>query len=192
MPARWAASTFSFTPPIGSTGPVRVIYPVIATSSLSGRHELLVAVSWRLAREAEADAPHASIGHQAVMLPSTARATAMTSGRPIGPTAARCAHPAEGSPNGIPRPLSDRMRAYRNAPRRQSLRTRCRSVRPAAPLSPSRVKGRARGAQVPAVPEPPVPSGVTGRADDAVGRAHELLALPYSPCAPSVESGPLA
>ena len=39
MPARWAASTFSFTPPIGSTWPVRVISPVMATSSLTGRPE---------------------------------------------------------------------------------------------------------------------------------------------------------
>ena len=31
-PARWAASTFSFTPPIGSTLPRSVISPVMATS----------------------------------------------------------------------------------------------------------------------------------------------------------------
>src|SRR5918992_807357 len=36
MPARWAASTFSLTPPIGSTWPVSVISPVMATSSETG------------------------------------------------------------------------------------------------------------------------------------------------------------
>ena len=35
-PARWAASTFSRMPPMGSTWPVRVISPVIATSSDTG------------------------------------------------------------------------------------------------------------------------------------------------------------
>ena len=35
-PARWAASTFSFTPPIGSTLPRSVISPVIATSRRTG------------------------------------------------------------------------------------------------------------------------------------------------------------
>ena len=35
-PARWAASTFSFTPPIGSTLPRSVISPVIATSRRAG------------------------------------------------------------------------------------------------------------------------------------------------------------
>ena len=37
MPARSAASTFSFTPPIGSTSPRRLISPVIATSLRTGR-----------------------------------------------------------------------------------------------------------------------------------------------------------
>jgi len=36
IPARRAASTFSFTPPIGSTKPVRVISPVIAVSARAG------------------------------------------------------------------------------------------------------------------------------------------------------------
>ena len=36
MPARSAASAFSLTPPIGSTWPVRVISPVMATSSETG------------------------------------------------------------------------------------------------------------------------------------------------------------
>ena len=36
MPLRWAASAFSFSPPIGSTWPVSVISPVIATSSRTG------------------------------------------------------------------------------------------------------------------------------------------------------------
>ena len=36
-PARWAASAFSFRPPIGSTWPVSVSSPVIATSSRTGR-----------------------------------------------------------------------------------------------------------------------------------------------------------
>ena len=36
MPARNAASTFSFTPPIGSTLPRSVISPVIATSVRTG------------------------------------------------------------------------------------------------------------------------------------------------------------
>ena len=35
-PLRWAASAFSFSPPIGSTWPVSVISPVIATSSRTG------------------------------------------------------------------------------------------------------------------------------------------------------------
>ena len=37
IPARWAASAFSFSPPIGSTWPVSVISPVIAVSSRTGR-----------------------------------------------------------------------------------------------------------------------------------------------------------
>ena len=37
MPARSAASTFSLTPPIGSTRPRRLISPVIATSLRTGR-----------------------------------------------------------------------------------------------------------------------------------------------------------
>src|SRR6185369_15435912 len=37
MPARCAASTFSLTPPIGSTSPRRLISPVIATSLRTGR-----------------------------------------------------------------------------------------------------------------------------------------------------------
>ena len=37
MPLRWAASAFSFSPPIGSTWPVSVISPVIATSERTGR-----------------------------------------------------------------------------------------------------------------------------------------------------------
>ena len=37
IPARCAPSTFSFTPPIGSTFPRSVISPVIATSSRAGR-----------------------------------------------------------------------------------------------------------------------------------------------------------
>src|ERR1700689_143316 len=37
MPARFAPSTFSFTPPIGSTIPDRVISPVIASRSRTGR-----------------------------------------------------------------------------------------------------------------------------------------------------------
>jgi hypothetical protein len=36
IPARWAASVFSRTPPIGSTWPVKVISPVMATSSATG------------------------------------------------------------------------------------------------------------------------------------------------------------
>src|SRR3990172_13382663 len=36
MPARWAASSFSFNPPIGSTLPRRVISPVMATSRRTG------------------------------------------------------------------------------------------------------------------------------------------------------------
>ena len=36
IPARWAASDFSFSPPIGSTWPVSVISPVIATSAETG------------------------------------------------------------------------------------------------------------------------------------------------------------
>ena len=39
MPARCAASAFSFRPPIGSTWPVSVSSPVIATSSRTGRPE---------------------------------------------------------------------------------------------------------------------------------------------------------
>ena len=37
MPALWAASAFSFRPPIGSTLPVSVISPVIAVSERTGR-----------------------------------------------------------------------------------------------------------------------------------------------------------
>jgi hypothetical protein len=37
IPLRCAASAFSFSPPIGSTWPVSVISPVIATSSRTGR-----------------------------------------------------------------------------------------------------------------------------------------------------------
>ena len=37
MPLRCAASAFSFRPPIGSTWPVSVISPVIATSRRTGR-----------------------------------------------------------------------------------------------------------------------------------------------------------
>src|SRR5919206_502201 len=37
MPARWAASVFSFRPPIGSTLPRSVTSPVIATSRRTGR-----------------------------------------------------------------------------------------------------------------------------------------------------------
>ena len=37
MPARRAASTFSFTPPIGNTKPVNVTSPVIAVSLRAGR-----------------------------------------------------------------------------------------------------------------------------------------------------------
>ena len=37
MPARWAARTFSFSPPTGSTRPRRVISPVMATSRRTGR-----------------------------------------------------------------------------------------------------------------------------------------------------------
>ncbi len=36
IPPRWAASSFSFTPPIGSTRPRRVISPVIARSLRAG------------------------------------------------------------------------------------------------------------------------------------------------------------
>ena len=36
MPARRAASTFSLTPPIGSTSPVSVISPVMAVSLRAG------------------------------------------------------------------------------------------------------------------------------------------------------------
>src|SRR5664279_564101 len=36
-PARWAASSFCLTPPIGSTRPFRVTSPVIATSERTGR-----------------------------------------------------------------------------------------------------------------------------------------------------------
>ena len=36
---RWAASAFSFRPPIGSTWPVSVTSPVIATSERTGRPE---------------------------------------------------------------------------------------------------------------------------------------------------------
>ena len=35
-PARWAASTFSFNPPMARTRPVRVISPVMATPRLAG------------------------------------------------------------------------------------------------------------------------------------------------------------
>ena len=37
IPMRCAASSFCFTPPIGSTRPVREISPVIATSARTGR-----------------------------------------------------------------------------------------------------------------------------------------------------------
>jgi hypothetical protein len=37
MPLRCAASAFSFSPPIGSTWPVSVTSPVMATSSRTGR-----------------------------------------------------------------------------------------------------------------------------------------------------------
>ena len=37
MPLRCAARAFSFSPPIGSTWPVSVISPVIATSSRTSR-----------------------------------------------------------------------------------------------------------------------------------------------------------
>ena len=40
MPARCAPSTFSFTPPIGSTRPRSVISPVIATSLRTGRPDI--------------------------------------------------------------------------------------------------------------------------------------------------------
>ena len=36
-PAAWAASTFCFSPPIGSTRPCRVTSPVIPTVCLTGR-----------------------------------------------------------------------------------------------------------------------------------------------------------
>ena len=36
MPARWAASVFSLRPPMGSTWPVSVTSPVMATSLLIG------------------------------------------------------------------------------------------------------------------------------------------------------------
>ncbi len=37
MPARFAPSTFSFTPPMGRTTPESVISPVIARRSFTGR-----------------------------------------------------------------------------------------------------------------------------------------------------------
>ena len=37
IPARWAASAFSFRPPIGSTLPASVTSPVIAVSARTGR-----------------------------------------------------------------------------------------------------------------------------------------------------------
>jgi hypothetical protein len=37
MPARWAASSFCFSPPIGSTRPVSDTSPVIATSERTRR-----------------------------------------------------------------------------------------------------------------------------------------------------------
>ncbi len=45
IPARWAASDFSFSPPTGSTWPVSVTSPVIATSLDTG---------WPLTSEASA------------------------------------------------------------------------------------------------------------------------------------------
>ena len=36
MPPRWAASSFSFRPPIGRTSPRKVISPVMATSLFTG------------------------------------------------------------------------------------------------------------------------------------------------------------
>ena len=36
MPARWAASSFSFRPPMASTSPRSVISPVMATSARTG------------------------------------------------------------------------------------------------------------------------------------------------------------
>ena len=36
MPPRWAASSFSLRPPIGSTSPRSVISPVMATSQRTG------------------------------------------------------------------------------------------------------------------------------------------------------------
>src|SRR4029453_2776406 len=53
MPARWAASDFSLRPPIGSTWPVRVTSPVIATSFRTGRFEISEASAVAIAMPAE-------------------------------------------------------------------------------------------------------------------------------------------
>src|SRR5665648_923939 len=62
MPARWAARVFALRPPMGSTWPVRVTSPVIATSALTGvpvtSEQIAVAIVGgldHLARELAAD-----------------------------------------------------------------------------------------------------------------------------------------
>ena len=52
-PARCAASTFSRTPPIGSTWPVRVISPVMPTSAETGRPRTSDAIAVAIVMPAE-------------------------------------------------------------------------------------------------------------------------------------------
>ena len=53
MPARWAPSTFSLTPPMGRTRPRRVISPVIATSRRTGRPDMAETIAVAMAAPAE-------------------------------------------------------------------------------------------------------------------------------------------
>ena len=52
IPARWAPSTFSFSPPIGSTRPRSVISPVIATSRRTGRPDIALTSAVEIATPA--------------------------------------------------------------------------------------------------------------------------------------------
>ena len=75
MPARCAASDFSFTPPIGSTWPVSVTSPVIATSLRTGRALISEASATTIATPA--DGPSAGVA-MAVALSS------LVTGKPVG------------------------------------------------------------------------------------------------------------
>ena len=53
MPARKAASSFSFRPPIGNTRPRNVISPVMATSFLTGMPDMMEMMAVTMATPAD-------------------------------------------------------------------------------------------------------------------------------------------